>query len=444
MALAEVPVFIDETKVCSDCDNCLLNNPNVTEGSVSCTVIDRLGNLLTLPKLKIAVSILLQPEGEFRRSDVLQKPEEGDSAEAQGQRFLSVVDFFTTSTLMQGLLVPRGEKGGRTYDLQKSKLPEICAEISSTERSIKETEEAPQGKIEVVYLPTTLEIEQDFPTEDIMDKVEDEVVQMRRPNLKLQTIIDAITQNERPIKYVCPPGETPFFHRVNNLYGNLAQEIDADHHTREEEKRRTVFYLTDEFVELITNHYAESQVGHFTPSQYFDERGNQVWSEIFEYLSGGNGLPLLAKASLADLYTMSKDLKSGRIIPDDSPETVWARVHHVKAAIDDIVRFWRIGNEHKDYNLPGITQWVSTDWKEDASCLGIDPKLFHPERGESTKEAKAVCRDCVVREECLEFAITSSEKFGVWGGLSERERRRLRKARYQVKKKSQTKAVSEK
>ena len=69
------------------------------------------------------------------------------------------------------------------------------------------------------------------------------------------------------------------------------------------------------------------------------------------------------------------------------------------------------------------------DWQNMANCLGVDPDLFFPERGASTKEAKAVCRACVVREDCLEYALENSEKFGIWGGLSERERRRLRRAR---------------
>jgi WhiB family transcriptional regulator, redox-sensing transcriptional regulator len=68
-------------------------------------------------------------------------------------------------------------------------------------------------------------------------------------------------------------------------------------------------------------------------------------------------------------------------------------------------------------------------WQDEANCLGVDPDLFFPERGASTREAKEVCRGCVVREDCLEFALTNGEKFGIWGGMSERERRRIRRAR---------------
>ena len=72
---------------------------------------------------------------------------------------------------------------------------------------------------------------------------------------------------------------------------------------------------------------------------------------------------------------------------------------------------------------------LDRSWQRRANCMGVDPELFFPERGASTREAKEVCRGCVVRVECLEFAIANSEKFGIWGGMSERERRRVRRAR---------------
>lgn len=68
-------------------------------------------------------------------------------------------------------------------------------------------------------------------------------------------------------------------------------------------------------------------------------------------------------------------------------------------------------------------------WQRLANCLGLPPDVFFPERGESTREAKEVCRGCVVRSECLDFAVNNGERFGIWGGLSERERRKVRRAR---------------
>jgi WhiB family redox-sensing transcriptional regulator len=68
-------------------------------------------------------------------------------------------------------------------------------------------------------------------------------------------------------------------------------------------------------------------------------------------------------------------------------------------------------------------------WQDFANCRGADPDLFFPERGASTRAAKTICRECSVQDACLEFAIVSSEKFGIWGGMSERERRKIRKQR---------------
>ena len=68
-------------------------------------------------------------------------------------------------------------------------------------------------------------------------------------------------------------------------------------------------------------------------------------------------------------------------------------------------------------------------WQEFANCSGADQDLFFPERGASTRKAKAICAACSVKEECLEFAITQGERFGIWGGLSERERRKIRRQR---------------
>lgn len=67
--------------------------------------------------------------------------------------------------------------------------------------------------------------------------------------------------------------------------------------------------------------------------------------------------------------------------------------------------------------------------RQDALCRGVHDGRFFPERGQSTRPAKDICNDCDVREDCLEYALITKQKFGIWGGLAERERRRLRKAR---------------
>ncbi len=73
-------------------------------------------------------------------------------------------------------------------------------------------------------------------------------------------------------------------------------------------------------------------------------------------------------------------------------------------------------------------------WEDRALCAQTDPEAFFPEKGGSTREAKRVCRSCEVRAECLEFALAHSDgpygfgRFGIWGGTSDQERRRLRRA----------------
>ena len=66
-------------------------------------------------------------------------------------------------------------------------------------------------------------------------------------------------------------------------------------------------------------------------------------------------------------------------------------------------------------------------WQERSLCAQTDPEAFFPEKGGSTREAKKVCVSCDVRSQCLEYALEHDERFGIWGGLSERERRRLKK-----------------
>ena len=67
-------------------------------------------------------------------------------------------------------------------------------------------------------------------------------------------------------------------------------------------------------------------------------------------------------------------------------------------------------------------------WQEQALCAQTDPEAFFPEKGGSTREAKRICIGCEVKGECLEYALGQDERFGIWGGLSERERRRLKRA----------------
>ncbi|BAH54622.1 WhiB family regulatory protein [Rhodococcus opacus B4] len=70
---------------------------------------------------------------------------------------------------------------------------------------------------------------------------------------------------------------------------------------------------------------------------------------------------------------------------------------------------------------------IEDQWQERALCAQTDPEAFFPEKGGSTREAKRICLGCEVKDECLDYALANDERFGIWGGLSERERRRLKR-----------------
>lgn len=75
--------------------------------------------------------------------------------------------------------------------------------------------------------------------------------------------------------------------------------------------------------------------------------------------------------------------------------------------------------------------FADQEWRSDAACAGLDPEMFFPRRNDpvGTARAKAVCNTgpCPVRAQCLAYALSHGETFGVFGGRSERQRRRMRR-----------------
>ena len=68
-------------------------------------------------------------------------------------------------------------------------------------------------------------------------------------------------------------------------------------------------------------------------------------------------------------------------------------------------------------------------WRQHAACRGVEPDVFYPVSDEEADIAKTICDQCSVRQPCLEYALTNRERDGVWGGATERERRRLLRQR---------------
>lgn len=68
-------------------------------------------------------------------------------------------------------------------------------------------------------------------------------------------------------------------------------------------------------------------------------------------------------------------------------------------------------------------------WMDRGACLDEPPDLFFPARGEDTRPGKAICHTCPFEAECLAYALDNAERWGIWGGTSERERRQMRAER---------------
>ena len=80
-------------------------------------------------------------------------------------------------------------------------------------------------------------------------------------------------------------------------------------------------------------------------------------------------------------------------------------------------------------------------WRELAACRSTDLGVFFPERGESAGPARQVCSACPVRQPCLDYAITNRITYGIWGGLTERERRALRSGWVRASRRERDRAI---
>jgi WhiB family redox-sensing transcriptional regulator len=76
-----------------------------------------------------------------------------------------------------------------------------------------------------------------------------------------------------------------------------------------------------------------------------------------------------------------------------------------------------------------VVPLTNQSWRQHAACRGVEPDVFYPVSDEEADIAKAICDQCSVRQTCLEYALTNRERDGVWGGATERERRRLLRQR---------------
>jgi WhiB family redox-sensing transcriptional regulator len=94
---------------------------------------------------------------------------------------------------------------------------------------------------------------------------------------------------------------------------------------------------------------------------------------------------------------------------------------------------WPSSSQRQSYTLhKGISSHMDMQWLNESRCLTEDPELFFPVGNtgpavDQIDQAKAVCRECNVATQCLEYAIKENQDTGVWGGLSEDERKSLKR-----------------
>jgi WhiB family transcriptional regulator, redox-sensing transcriptional regulator len=91
--------------------------------------------------------------------------------------------------------------------------------------------------------------------------------------------------------------------------------------------------------------------------------------------------------------------------------------------------------------LPCTSRPLPSSWRDGAACRGADPDVFFPERGESADPARQVCARCPARQPCLVYALDNGITYGVWGGLTERERRVLRAPRQRTSRRERDRAI---
>lgn len=133
-------------------------------------------------------------------------------------------------------------------------------------------------------------------------------------------------------------------------------------------------------------------------------------SELAARIRDGETLKDVARSVRLDPQGLANRLRSAGYMPTGEAERDYRS---------------RLMKEHLSSKL----QTYSLPWMREAICAQTDPDAFYPEKGGSTAEAKRVCMGCPVRGACLEYALTNNERFGIFGGKSERERRKLLKER---------------
>lgn len=174
-----------------------------------------------------------------------------------------------------------------------------------------------------------------------------------------------------------------------------------------------------------------------TPDAFIDSQRDDGVRVVAQFLFGANvrkpideiARGLVERVPNATKNALSEILTNKSIKDSVDPE----RLSEVQAALREASHQGRTTPSASSVIL-GVVDAARPKWSSRGQCNGLGPDRFMPGRGESTTPAKEKCTQCDVAGVCLRYALENGEKFGVWGGASERERRRIRKVITTVKK----------
>lgn len=148
-----------------------------------------------------------------------------------------------------------------------------------------------------------------------------------------------------------------------------------------------------------------------------------------------NRAPSHKKPKLPPMADVAAMIVAGELLEDIAADYTRSvatfRLHLNNAGYNSATGFPLVRDSTIASTLPRIP-FNNQPWAEDALCVQTDPEAFFPDKGGTTREAKRVCLSCEVRTECLDYALDNDERYGVWGGMSERERRRIKKGQAPV------------
>jgi len=414
--LCEVGVVPVEIKGRSDSaamEGCFLNRDLIT-AAANCAVLRALGEGFSLDKLAVVHAVLAN-DGRFVRADALPDMTAGDTPGALSLRFKRVTDFMLRDNAIAGALSKGGSSGGGYFVLDRAALGEACQRSSPIDEL--------NAKREYERL--------------LIEDVKARHAPKAYANLILLAIDDPVEDLDLTLAAGIVNGCKPFM----EVYGaGVELRIESDMPERGKQAKPTTHMdVPIETRRIIRQHAIEASSRNVRASEELSHSGAAVSSSVWSYVERGRQLPNLMGCSLGDLLKIRSELVDPESEHDDKHQDGQseqsARRRQVGHMISNIMVFWKL--EERVVTGKGRTgagKFLEKlgklpEFRKSGSCNGVDAELFFPERGASTKDAKDACRRCSVREECLQYALDNGEKFGIWGGLSERERRRIRRQR---------------